>query len=969
MYDLFVIEINNAADKHIPFIKFCNKPVENFIPKQYWNPQLSKIVAQRRLALTAFRRNPTPENLTSLEKLTKESQDLIRKEKFLNWQKFCNSIDEATSASDLWRRMRWMKGFRQNKMYCSSKNQSELLSSLTPDYVTNIMPTFKSRNLTLEADFSMQELKSCLKKKDTAPGEDGISYSMIYHLPDTAQYFMLRLYNNIFKFGIIPTLWRNIQIIPIPKANSASNGEPKLRPISLLSCLAKIFHLLISRRLEWFVEKTKVLSPHTVGFRKSQSCLDSLTRLVSHIQIGFSKNIPTLACFLDIESAYNNVSIDVAMKILDNLQVGTKICTYLWSFLSERYLNIKSDTGETLLSRWTNKGLAQGDPLSPLLFNLVTHKICLCTQNILLSQYADDFVLFVSDKDIKSCEIRLQQALDSVIILLDELGLVLSTSKSNYCLFSKGQRRLFPILKANGQPLPRSDSVKYLGIWLDSNLRWGKHVKETVNKCSKFFNILKVLAGSTWGVHTKHLRRLYISLVRSRLDYGSFIYDCGAKKHTNKLDKIQNQALRITGGFIKSTPIHVMECELNIMPLFLRRQYLAYKFMLKSVSWSNNITVDMVLNLSELCQNRYWVSKKKPLLAETINDIKAFQVYSSHTLRMFSLDIWVSAIEVQENIKSDLVCVPCSKNSFEPNALLNNVIEELNTNYGGWHKFYTDGSKSALGQGVGYFYQNSNIKTGYRINSYVSIMTLELIAIFQAMSYANEQNLNKFVIFSDSKSALQHVARCASGIRGVSIAYDIINIIYKLNKNGIEFRLQWVPAHIGLKGNEEADGISKLAALEGNEFHFLPDYSDLIPKVKMKCNKFWKKYFNEKSETKGIWYKTIQHEPPRYLWFDDGKLSRSYVKLALRLRSGHYPSAKFAFLMKKNDSPNCVTCNKIEDVQHLLMDCVKNKTEREKLERENGLNRLDIGLIQTILSLPKSDLAKQLCGLAVTRNP
>ncbi|GBP21444.1 hypothetical protein EVAR_12045_1 [Eumeta japonica] len=64
------------------------------------------------------------------------------------------------------------------------------------------------------------------------------------------------------------------------------------------------------RRLEWYVEKNEILSPYTVGFRKSQSCIDCLSRLVTYIQIGFSENEPTLACFLDIENAYNNVAIE-----------------------------------------------------------------------------------------------------------------------------------------------------------------------------------------------------------------------------------------------------------------------------------------------------------------------------------------------------------------------------------------------------------------------------------------------------------------------------------------------------------------------------------------------------------------------------------------------------------------------------------------------------------------------------------
>lgn len=327
------------------------------------------------------------------------------------------------------------------------------------------------------------------------------------------------------------------------------------------------------------------------------------------------------------------------------------------------------------------------------------------------------------------------------------------------------------------------------------------------------------------------------------------------------------------------------------------------------------------------------------------------------------MDIWVSSMEVKKKILVSLECIQYSKTCYEPNTLINNLIGELNESYNGWHKIFTDGSKGDHGQGAGIYDQTFNCRDGFKITCEASIMSLELIAIHQALSYALNHNLNKFVILSDSKSALQHVLRCASGRRGASIAYDILKFISILNNGCKEFKLQWVPAHIGLKGNEEADRVAKLAAVDGRLINYLPDYWELVPKVKNMCFDDWIKNFEKTSKDKGIWYRTIQREPPRVPWFDDANLSRNYVKLALRIRSGHYPSAKFAFLMKKVDSPNCQTCNKLEDVQHLLMDCVRNKNERDSLLNELKLNILDVGIIQSILSSPKSNAAKKICNL------
>lgn len=964
MYDFFIDQINLAADKYIPYIKYSSKPTKEFKPKNYWTPELSHIVAQRRLFLAKFRRNPTPDNLSKLEEKIKEFHEASQKARSLGWQRFCDSIDHVVSVYDMWRRMRWIKGYKQSSNYPPIDKQNELLRSLTPDYVTNKTPIFVSKNETLECDFSIQELQNCLKKKDSAPGEDGISYSMISNLPNSARVRLLYIYNKIFSTGIVPIQWRNIQIIPIPKANNTAT-DPKLRPISLISCLCKIFHLMLVRRLEWYTERGKILSPLNIGFRKSLSCLDSLSRLVTYIQNGFSKNIPTVACFLDIENAYNNVSVDAVVKILDELQIGSKFCTYIWSFLNERHLKIRTEYSDLITDRWSNKGLAQGDPLSPLLFNLITFKICQQHLNtVVVSQYADDFVIYVKDRDIMKCERYIQNALDHIVMSLAELGLELSPNKSTYCVFSRGRRRILPSLKVNEQSITCSPCIKYLGMWLDQSLRWSKHVNEIIAKSSKFLNILKLLTGSSWGIHTKHIRKLFISLIRSRLDYGSFLYDCSAKTHLLKLDKLQNQALRIIGGYIKSSPIHVMESDLCVPPLFVRRKYLAYKYCLKSRSWSNNVTIGLISELSDYCLSSYWQNKKKPLLVEVYNDVRHLEITASEYLKMFSLEIWTSYI--QKNIKNELKSLNTSKRNYNPNVLLSDIVAELNTIYFGWHKIYTDASKCAQGQGAGLFDQTLGNKFGYKINCDISIMSLELIAIYKATNYILNQNLNKVVIFSDSKSALQHIARCASGYsRGASIAYDILKLLVILKNNNIECRLQWVPAHIGLRGNEEADRISKSAVIDGCLINYVPDYWEYTAKFKSVCFNSWKEHFLKISLDKGIWYKSIQGQPSRVPWFENTKLDRNYVKLILRLRSGHYPSAKFAFLMKKADSPNCTVCNQIEDVQHLLMECARNRVERELFMNDCEINKFDVGIIQAILSTPSSEIIKKLCHLII----
>lgn len=964
-YDYFINIINNAADKYIPYTKQFTHYKPGFQPKSYWNETLSKLVAERRLALSNFRSNPTPFNLNILEEKTTIAKKAISKARLNERRNFYTSIDESTTVSEMWKRMRWLKGCSSAKSYPSRDQKVSLIRDLAPDYVCYEKPTFNSFNVELELPVTLHELCNSLKTKDTAPGEDGVSYSMIFNLPTKGKIFLVNLYNDILNSSTVPVQWRDIVLMPIPKPATTSDSNPKLRPICLISCLCKILHSILTKRIEWFIEKNNILSPYTSGFRRGQSCQDCLTRLTTQIQLGFSKSYATIACFIDVESAYNNVLINKMISILNEIGIGNKICSYLWTFLNERHLKIIDESNEDdTMIRYTSLGLAQGDPISPILFNVVTFKLFSKTNNVHMCQYADDFVLYSTDKNLSESTTKLQETLDIFSSCLAELGLRLSNSKSKLCIFSRGFRRQNITLKINNSALELVDSYKYLGLWLDRSLRWGRHVNEVVRKSQKYLNILKVLAGTSWGIHPKHLRRIYIAIVRSRIDYSCFIYDNSASSHLYKLQKVQNQALRIIGGFIKSTPIHTMESELCIPPLHIRRKFLAYKYCLKSLSWTNNVTIKLLKELNMFINNSYWTRKKIPLLVNVLNEIKDVQVASSSPLEMYTLKTWVSYIDTNNIVSVDLDSMHRAKDCYELNLLKHTVVKELIEKYADWVVIYTDGSKSKKGRGSAFYVRSQENSNGcFKVIGNVCIMSLELIAISEALSYIKTISENRAVICSDSKSALYHIARCASGRRGTPIAYEILSKIEELAEKGVDLRLQWVPSHIGIRGNEEADRLAKIGSTEGQEIYVKPYYSEILTKYNGQCYDLWKEYFDQRSLEKGLWYKTIQCQPPRIPWCTYSQLSRKLITIAHRIRTGHIPSNKFAFLMGKAPSPNCDTCGVIDDTYHLLMECVQFHAERKELFEKFDVDILQVGIMNSLLSKPNSEEACLLFNL------
>lgn len=114
------------------------------------------------------------------------------------------------------------------------------------------------------------EVQSAIKqlKNNKSPGIDNIKNE---HIKNTSQIMIplyTKLFNLIFDTAIIPKSWSIGVIKPIYK----NKGDPSLpenyRPITILSCLGKLFTLIINNRLKCYAEKYSILESCQAGFRK-----------------------------------------------------------------------------------------------------------------------------------------------------------------------------------------------------------------------------------------------------------------------------------------------------------------------------------------------------------------------------------------------------------------------------------------------------------------------------------------------------------------------------------------------------------------------------------------------------------------------------------------------------------------------------------------------------------------------------
>ena len=132
----------------------------------------------------------------------------------------------------------------------------------------------------------------CKLSSSTASDPDQIAYPLLKHLPEPAQLLLLSLLNRSWSSHTFPSCWKPTIIIPIHKPGKPTSFPSSFCPISLTSCISKLFELLILSCLTFHLESNHLLSTCQAGFRPGRSSLNQILTLSQSIWDGFQKKKP-----------------------------------------------------------------------------------------------------------------------------------------------------------------------------------------------------------------------------------------------------------------------------------------------------------------------------------------------------------------------------------------------------------------------------------------------------------------------------------------------------------------------------------------------------------------------------------------------------------------------------------------------------------------------------------------------------
>lgn len=343
--------------------------------------------------------------------------------------------------------------------------------------------------------------------------------------------------------GVFPTLLKRAVVKPIYKAGDKQQFS-NYRPISLLPVLSKLLEKLIYSRLNGHLDENNILNDNQFGFRKGRSTYMPLLLFYEKVTSALEANRITCGLYLDLRKAFDTVDIDILLGKLLCYGVMGRAHDMMKSYLTNRSQCVQIDeTRSGFLP--LEIGVPQGSILGPLLFILYINDFPNAFDDVTAYIYADDTAIFLEG----SSELELQNTIDNLMPKIVEWfnanQLSLNTDKTYYQIYTNKKIENKITLHIAGENILQAKTVKYLGVFIDEDLKWSTHISKLNTVLCR---IVGLISRARHYVDSNHLLLLYNALFVPHVNYCCFVYSTTYSSHLQQIEKLQKRAIRLIDG-------------------------------------------------------------------------------------------------------------------------------------------------------------------------------------------------------------------------------------------------------------------------------------------------------------------------------------------------------------------------------------------------------------------------------------
>lgn len=910
----------------------------------WWDNECIDAVAHRREAKNRLWSRPTIANLIEHRKQQATAKHIILKKKKETWSEFVSSIGCETPLGKVWNAIKSINGKQTTRNYpvgdpnTTNERKAELFLDQYTSFIGHRVEGSLQREMELVADslslnnlstvdpISKHEVQTAIAlSKNTSPGEDRVSNVFLKKAPDNILEMMTSCFNTSLYSGQVPEDWKIGITCPIPKPGKDLSLTGSYRPITMLSCIGKVMERIIQRRLEHYLETNRVFPPTQSAYRKGRGTSDSLALLTHHIHSGLDRKEFTIVVYLDLEGAYDRVWHNGLISKMMNLKINNYYTYWVKNYLKDRFIKVR--VGSCVSEkRPLPQGVPQGAVISPCLFNIMLHDIP-THPDIKTVIYADDITLACSARDIHTAKRMMQNYLRTLTEWMENSKFNVNPRKCSYQIFTRA--RIIPniSIRVSNQNIAQTQYQRVLGVRFDApKLTFHSHIDYLKEICRDRLPVLRALSSTHWGSSREALRRVYISFIRSRIEYGCIIFKDFPKKYIQKLNVIQNTALRCILGARKTSPITSLEVEAYIMPLELRFKYLFMRWYIKTIYGPHGEGVDELAQITTLlpctpANNSLFAAKARTILQDMrmphIKQVSSPLVSPVHP--SVNMNEFVST-EVQEASQRREISVA-------------EVQHVLHNRYNGFTEIYTDGSKLENGDTAAAMYVPSlEFTSTWKLNSDHTVLGAELFGILMATEFVLSNligNQQKFVILTDSQVSLHLIKNIQNP--------KYRTVVFAIQRNIVLSRcieLQWVRGHFGLRGNEIADRAAHLGHSNDRSAITVLCLEEIFTVMNRCMRSLWQREWKNKvNQTQtGQFFSNIFEFPDYRPWLISG--TRRIDCVTARLRIGHVGVGSHLHRFNMKDNNMCSDCGTVDTIEHFLLSCNKYTQCRSSMQTQ-----------------------------------
>ena len=447
------------------------------------------------------------------------------------------------------------------RIVTSSLEKAELFSdyfasiyTAEPDGTFDKMPQVLPVNLQprLEIDEAIVAKKLSLLKVDKSPGPDNIHPKVLFECRGSIVSYLTKLFNRSLCQSTVPDEWKTSLVTVLHKKDRKDCVE-NYRPVSLTCITCKLTESIICDYLMEYLLSYNAISNMQYGFISNRSVMLQLLRVLDDWSRALDAGHQVDVIYTDFEKAFDKVPHKRLLSKLCAYGVNEELIKWIESFLVSRFQRVRIN-GELSKAQPVLSGIPQGSVLGPILFIIYINDLPdMCSTLCNTYLFADDAKLYkciCNQQDAECLNVGFESMLQWSQTWLMKLNLnkckVLSlcNNKKNIIKYDYGSN----LHASSFMTLGRVESIKDLGVVVDSELQFMSHAHEKINLA---YRMLGVIKRNFLNIGTDLFIILYKSFVRCHLEYANSVWNPYKIGIVHDLEKVQKRATKSIKGFSK----------------------------------------------------------------------------------------------------------------------------------------------------------------------------------------------------------------------------------------------------------------------------------------------------------------------------------------------------------------------------------------------------------------------------------